>query len=116
MTAFPNARSSTVAPNLALSVAALVGSLAPAAVLLFLGQPAEAQTAPAARAAEIRIELQAKSPEAVHREIATAARQVCEAVTVRSPLTPRDLTRCRTTAETEAMAQINPPVQLAARD
>ena len=101
----------------AVSIAAVIGSFAPAAVLLLLGQPAAAQTAPQPRAAEVRIDMSAKTPDALRLEVVSAARRVCDEVTVHSPLEPRELTRCRKDAEARGLDQVAPaPTLLASRD
>ena len=101
----------------AVGIAAVLGSFAPAAVFLFLGQPAAAQAAPQPRAAAVRIDVSAKTPDALRQEVISAARRVCNEVIVHSPLEPRELTRCRKDAEARGMDQIAPaPSLLASRD
>jgi polysaccharide deacetylase 2 family uncharacterized protein YibQ len=83
-------------------------------VLLFLGQPATAQTAPEPRPAEVRIDVAAKTTDALRREVAAAARRLCEDVIVHSPLQPRELSDCQKDAEARGMAQVAPPTSLLA--
>lgn len=107
----------TTSPNFAFRFSCTSAAIGLALVALVPSPSAFAERPGANAPAEVRIELTAKSAKDLNREIASAARRVCEEAVVRSPLAPRELTRCRKEVEAQAIAQINlPPTVLARRD
>lgn len=108
----------TTSPNFAFRFSRrYAAAISLAFVVLVPSQSAFAERPGANAPAEFRIDLRAKSAADLNREIAVAARRVCEEAVARSPLTPRDLTRCQKETQARAIAQINqPPTVLANRE
>lgn len=96
-------------PKTSIFAAATAMALAPAAVLIFLAPGASAQTRGQVASISVEIADAAKSDASsvvVREQIKAGARTVCAAVSIHSPLLPREQADCERTTVAEALRKL----------
>jgi apolipoprotein N-acyltransferase len=88
----------------AVLTAALMLGLAPAAALVFLWPTATAQTP--AKTAYVQVAIETDVDQDAEARIKAAAANVCEEVSIHSPLNPREQSDCQRETAAKAMTQL----------